>query len=138
MVGHPRSRGLFELPAITERDAVWLGESNDREVTLSALCLHHAMTDSRGASGALTLNLRFLPTAGVWDVRVASFSPRIVPPAKTVITQGVTKQRFWKRRLSPCPYGFGRYYRVGEFAFMTFQARSRSAVPSRRELLVTL
>jgi hypothetical protein len=28
----------------------WLGESDDREVTLSTLCcLHHALTDSRGA-----------------------------------------------------------------------------------------
>src|SRR5580704_14656733 len=37
MVRHPGSRGLFELPAIAERDAGWLGESDDREVTLSTL-----------------------------------------------------------------------------------------------------
>src|SRR5262249_45093896 len=48
---HPGSRGLFELPAIAGRDAGWLGESDDREVTLSALCLHRARTHSRGARG---------------------------------------------------------------------------------------
>ena len=31
-------RGLFELPAIAERAAGWLGESDDREVMLSTLC----------------------------------------------------------------------------------------------------
>jgi hypothetical protein len=31
---HPGSRGLFELPAIAERDAGRLGESDAREVTL--------------------------------------------------------------------------------------------------------
>src|ERR1700691_3411383 len=56
---HRRSRGLFELPAIAERVAGWLGESDHREVTLSAACLHHASQSSRSAGGAASFNVGF-------------------------------------------------------------------------------